>query len=62
MLATKDLTLQDKNKAYNIIAYLASLYGKESIMAKFEKLNTMIIMSMEKIVAKKLLMIKGTDK
>lgn len=28
ILSIKEVTLVDKNRAYNIIAYLASLYGK----------------------------------
>lgn len=50
----KDLSLQTKNKAYNIVAYLASLVGKEEVMARFQKLNAMITMPMEKIIDKKL--------
>jgi hypothetical protein len=56
ILVMRDLTLQDKNRAYNIVAYLASLFGKKIIMARFEKLNTMLTISMEKIVDKKLLL------
>lgn len=58
VLAIKELKLEDKNRAYNVLAYLASLYGKDYVMNKCEKLNTMITMSMEKIIDKKLLMIK----
>ena len=54
ILLMKDLSLQTKNKAYNIVAYLASLVGKEEVMARFQKLNAMITMPMEKIIDKKL--------
>jgi hypothetical protein len=28
ILVMRDLSLQDKNRAYNVVAYLASLFGK----------------------------------
>jgi hypothetical protein len=54
ILLMRDLSLKDKNRAYNVIAYLASLFGKEAVMAKLQKLNTMLLMNMEKVVDKKL--------
>ncbi len=38
--------ITDKNKAYNIISYLACRFGKETILGQFQKLNTMILMGM----------------
>ena len=46
LLLIKDLSLVIKNRIYNVIAYLASLIGKEAVMYRFEKLNTMITMPM----------------
>jgi hypothetical protein len=60
ILFNKDITLTDKNRAYNVAAYLASLYGKETIMKDFEKLNSMILMTMERNIDIKLGKIKRT--
>ena len=54
VLSIRELKLAEKNQAYNVIAYLATLMGKEWAMKKFEKLNTMLTMNMEKIIDKKL--------
>ena len=58
----KELTLVEKNRAYNVVAYLASIMGKEQVMANFQKLNSMILISMEKIIDKKLPEIKTARK
>jgi hypothetical protein len=62
ILMMRDLSLKDKNRAYNVVAYLASLFGKEAVMAKLQKLNTMLLMNMEKVVDKKLQLMKGPKK
>ena len=54
VLEIRELKLPQKNQAYNVIAYLAMLMGKEWTMNKFGKLNTMLTMNMEKIIDKKL--------
>lgn len=46
VLLEKDITLTEKNKAYNVAAYLASIYSKETILKDFEKLNSMLLMTM----------------
>jgi hypothetical protein len=46
VLSHKEITLTEKNRAYNVAAYLASIYGKETVMKDFEKLNSMILMTM----------------
>lgn len=58
ILLQKEITLTEKNRAYNVAAYLASLFGKETIMKDFEKLNSMILMTMEKNVDAKIGKIK----
>lgn len=59
VLLTNQLNLTDKNRAYNIAAYLASQYGKATIMADFEQLNSMLMMTMEKNIDSKLSKIKN---
>lgn len=59
MLLVKELTLIEKNRAYNVVAYLASIMGKSQVIANFQKLNSMLLISMEKIIDKKLSSIKS---
>ncbi len=54
LLLTNQLKLTEKNRAYNIAAYLASIYGKSALMKDFQKLNAMILMTMEKNIDNKL--------
>jgi hypothetical protein len=35
VLLHKEITLTEKNRAYNVAAYLASLFGKETILKDF---------------------------
>lgn len=35
ILLQKDISLTEKNRAYNIAAYLASIFGKETIIKDF---------------------------
>ncbi len=58
ILLIKDLTVEQKNSAYSVIAFLAASFGKEKIMSNFEKLNSMLLMNMEKIIDKKLSKLK----
>ncbi len=50
----KDLTVEQKNSAYTAVAFLAAAFGKEQVMSSFDKLNSMLLMNMEKIIDKKL--------
>ena len=58
LLSNNQLALSEKNKAYNVAAYLASIFGKPAIMKDFEKLNSMILMTMEKNIDSKVGKIK----
>ena len=54
LLLNNKLNLTQKNRAYNVAAYLASRFGKANVMKDFEKLNSMILMTMEKNIDPKI--------
>lgn len=35
VLLHKEISLTEKNRAYNVAAYLASIFGKETVMKDF---------------------------